>query len=341
MRVLGATDLLPKSEAALERAGMLADRLTADLSLLHVVVPAESERTLEHDLQQAIARMNGRSRPPQWRWRTPPNVIVTAGIPATRIVETIDDVAADLVVLGSHRRRAAKDALTGTLAEKVLSSRSAPVLFVKRTPHAAYRKVLVALDLSEVSAAALRAAESFAMTANTHAAIVHAYEPHYEGMLSYAGVSVEGVDAYSRYWARDARSAVWELVRREAPDVSRFSVVLEKSRPATGILNAADRMNPDLLVLGTRGHGRFRRTLLGGVANRVLDAATCDVLIVPEGSLEATHRHAVASSRYHAGIPAPRDSSRRTQRRPDTYCRGIREGGRPDRTKPEPPRTAI
>lgn len=301
MRILGATDLLPKSDAALERAGRMADRLMVDLSLLHVVVPAESERTLEQDLQQAIAQMKGRSRPPLWRWRTTPNVIVTAGTPANRIVETIDDVAASLVVLGPHRRRVAKDALTGTIAEKVLSTRTAPILFVKRAPRAAYRKVLVALDLSEISAAALRTAESFAMTADTHAVIVHAHEPHYEGMLSYAGVSIEAVDAYSRYWARDAQSAVWDLVKRETPDFSRYSVVLEKSRPATGILNAADRVKPDLLVMGTRGHGRFRRALLGGVANRVLNAATCDVLIVPDGSLQSTDRAAASTAKNARG----------------------------------------
>jgi nucleotide-binding universal stress UspA family protein len=292
IRILGATDLLGKSEAALERAGMMADRLMVDLSLLHVVVPTESERTLEQDLQQAIARMKDRSRSPLWKWRTTPNVIVTAGQPANRIVETIDDIDASLVVLGPHRKRVVSDALTGTIAEKVLSTRAAPILFVKREPRAAYRRVLVALDLSAVSAAALRAAESFAMTAETHATIVHAHEPHYEGMLTYAGVSMEGIDAYSRFWDRDARSAVWDLVKREARDSARYEVILERSRATPGILNAADRLHPDLLVMGTRGHGRFRRALLGGVANRVLNGATCDVLIVPDGSLRSTNQRA-------------------------------------------------
>ncbi len=47
MRILVATDLLSKSEVAIERAGMMADRLMADLSLLNVVAPSVSERALE------------------------------------------------------------------------------------------------------------------------------------------------------------------------------------------------------------------------------------------------------------------------------------------------------
>ena len=64
MRLLVATDLLPKSEFAIDRAGLLADELDAELSLLHVVSPVSSERVLEQSLQMAIARMKSRVRSP-------------------------------------------------------------------------------------------------------------------------------------------------------------------------------------------------------------------------------------------------------------------------------------
>jgi hypothetical protein len=47
-------------------------------------------------------------------------------------------------------------------------------------------------------------------------------------------------------------------------------------------------MQPDLLVMGTRGDGGIRRTLLGSVANRILAAANTDVLIVPDGGERTT-----------------------------------------------------
>ncbi len=291
MRILNATDLLPKSEAATERAGMMAERLGAELSLLHVVVPSASERALEQDLQHAIARLRSRAKPPLWSQGTSPGTIVKAGSPSTRIIDTIDEVSAKLVVLGPHRHRPARDALNGTIAEKVLRSRTAPVLIVKQAPRAAYRKVLVALDLSEISGLALRATESLVMTRDTQAVIVHAYEPYYEGTIGYTGVGNEALKAYRQGWARNAETAVRELLKRHTDDFTRYNIVMQRAHAPAGILEAAKRLHPDLLVMGTRGHGRLRRALLGSVANRVLGAAMCDVLIVPDGSLRAAeHR---------------------------------------------------
>jgi len=63
MYILCATDLLAKSESAIDRAEILADHLDADLSLLHVVTPPESPRMLAEDLQRASLGMEWRSRP--------------------------------------------------------------------------------------------------------------------------------------------------------------------------------------------------------------------------------------------------------------------------------------
>jgi universal stress protein E len=303
MRILMATDLLPKSEAAIERAGMMAEGMAADLSLLHVVVPSASERALEQDLKHAIARLRSRSKPPLWSQGASPSVIVKAGSPANRIIETIDEVSAELIVLGPHRRRPARDVLRGTIAEKVLTARNAPVLFVKRAPRAAYRKVLVALDLSEISGHALRATESLVMTPDTHAAIVHAYEPYYEGTIAYAGVGREAIEAYGQAWARNAETAVRDLLRQHTADFTRYSIVMQHARAPAGILKVADRLQSDLLVMGTRGHGRLRRALVGSVANEVLGATTCDVLIVPDGSLRTSEHRSPQTARARRREP--------------------------------------
>jgi universal stress protein E len=287
MRILCATDLLAKSEAAIERAGMLADELRADLSLLHVVAPNDSERVLEQTLQVSLARARARAQSPMWSARTSPNVMVRTGNPARLIVDTLEQSKARLLVLGPHGRRALRDTLEGTIAEKVLMSKRSPLLVVQDEPRASYRRVLLALDLSRASASAVRAAESLVIAPQAEVMIVHAHEAPYEGMLDYAGVGVDAMARYAEGWQREAVRAVRGLVRSESVDLDRYDIAVEHGPPAPAILRAIGSYEPDLIVMGTRGQGRLRRAFLGSVANRVLHELACDALIVPEGSFGA------------------------------------------------------
>jgi nucleotide-binding universal stress UspA family protein len=50
-------------------------------------------------------------------------------------------------------------------------------------------------------------------------------------------------------------------------------------RPATTILDVADRFHPDLLVVGNRGLGPLTSALLGSVSEELVDHAPCPVLV--------------------------------------------------------------
>src|SRR4029079_17622071 len=82
MRILCATDLLPKSEAAIERAGLFSNQLDADLSLLHVVAPEKSHQDLEQTLRSAVSRTKSRAKPLLWSTDRRAEVAVRVGNPA-------------------------------------------------------------------------------------------------------------------------------------------------------------------------------------------------------------------------------------------------------------------
>ena len=283
-KLLCATDLLPKSEAAIDRAGLLAQRLGAQLSLLHVVSPVSSERNLEQTLQTAIAGLDARARAPQWRHGPPPNVAVRTGSPARLIREAIDEHRPDLLIIGPHRKRPVRDVLEGTIAEKILSTRQCPLLIVRDKADAEYRNVLLALDITEESGAAVRAAEALVLSPSVQAMVMHVCEPPYQGMMRSAGVASEDVISYVEHSRREAADEVRNLLRRASADHTRYAVVIGENHPAASIRRALQLYQPDLVVLGTSGMGRMRRALIGSVANQILDAATCDVLVVPRGS---------------------------------------------------------
>jgi nucleotide-binding universal stress UspA family protein len=305
MRILSATDGLPKSEASIDRAGLLADELGADLTLLHVVVPSQSERALEQTLQMRLAHAKARTQPPLWHARTRPNVVVRPGNPARLIIDILEQVKARLLVLGPHRKRPLRDTVEGTIAEKVLAARKCPLLIVREEPRASYRRVLLAVDFSEASAGAARAAESLVLTPETDVQIVHAHEIPYEGVLDYAGVGLEAVTRYAEGGKREARRAVRGLLSSASARFAHDEIAIEEGLPASAILRAVERYEPDLIVMGTRGRGRLRRALLGSVASHVLHDLSCDALIVPEGSFRMSQRKASRRS------PLPADAERR------------------------------
>ncbi|WP_129647387.1 universal stress protein [Peristeroidobacter agariperforans] len=285
-RLLCATDLLPKSEAAIDRAGMLAEQLQAQLSLLHVVSPTTSELNLEQALQLAITGLKSRARAPEWRFGPLPEVAVRTGGPARLIIDSIDKHQVDLVVIGPHRKRGLRDVLEGTIAEKILNTRQCPLLIVRRPAEAGYQQVMLALDVSEESAAAVQAAEALILNARTQSMVMHVSEPPYQGMMRSAGVGTEEVISYVNHSRREAAAEIRELLKRTSADHTRYGVVIGDSHPARAIRRAVEMYQPDLLVMGTNG-GRVRRALIGSIASQVMDAADCDVLVVPRGSVPA------------------------------------------------------
>ena len=82
--------------------------------------------------------------------------------------------------------------------------------------------------------------------------------------------------------------AVRDFLKLQSSDSDRYEVVIEERDATPLILRTVQRVQPDLLVMGTRGYGRARRALLGSVANQVMHQAKCDVLIVPEGSARSS-----------------------------------------------------
>jgi nucleotide-binding universal stress UspA family protein len=50
--------------------------------------------------------------------------------------------------------------------------------------------------------------------------------------------------------------------------------------PAREIIAEAENRNADLIIVGSRGHGRLAGLLLGSVAQKLLSHAPCPVLVV-------------------------------------------------------------
>lgn len=150
-RMLVPVDFSTHSLEALAYARRLAQRLGADLLLLHVaepvylaepnVVSADLTTLLDEQIRIAneqLARISADLRKEGRRVRT----LVECGVPAQVIVETADNTGTDLIVLATHGRTGLSHMLIGSVAERVVRMARCPVLTVRpglgerRTPSA-------------------------------------------------------------------------------------------------------------------------------------------------------------------------------------------------------------
>jgi nucleotide-binding universal stress UspA family protein len=81
---------------------------------------------------------------------------------------------------------------------------------------------------------------------------------------------------------RDAMSAELDaaaaVARAAGVDVT---LRLVDGEPAAEICRAATETRADLVIMGSRGHGRLASAVLGSVASRVIAHAPCPVMVVP------------------------------------------------------------
>jgi universal stress protein A len=93
--------------------------------------------------------------------------------------------------------------------------------------------------------------------------------------------------------ARDELTALQRSLRDEGVTAH---VVHQIAQPGPGILDQAERLEADYVVMGSHGHGAFYELIVGGTASRVLKMAKCPVVIVPSGA-----RKPVKNARSSAG----------------------------------------
>ncbi len=140
-----------------------------------------------------------------------------------------------------------------------------------------YKKVLVAIDLSEESDQVAARAKAIADGAHSELHLIHVIEP-----LSFAyGVDIPmDFSGLQEEIQTQATGQLRQFAERNAIDDDHQHIVL--GRPEVEIHALAEDIGADLIVVGS--HGRYGLALLmGSTANGVLHGASCDVLAVRVG----------------------------------------------------------
>jgi nucleotide-binding universal stress UspA family protein len=143
-----------------------------------------------------------------------------------------------------------------------------------------FQSIVVGTDGSDTATQAVRQAVDLAKATGARIELVSAYEPVASQRLREESQQApEDVQ-----WSINPREDV-DATLEDAAEVAREASVdvethARQGDPADAILDVAEEIKADLIVVGNKGMTGARRFLLGSVPNKVSHHAPCSVMII-------------------------------------------------------------
>lgn len=142
-----------------------------------------------------------------------------------------------------------------------------------------YKSILVAVDGSDDANLAVDAAARLSAAFDAQLHLVHAAEQHPLIVGAAAVMSAVPEEELLKYGAAilDAAKQRAEAASAQKPKIHNLA---EPGSAALTILELADEIKPDLVVVGSRGHGKLAGMMMGSVSQKLCQLAKCPCLVV-------------------------------------------------------------
>jgi nucleotide-binding universal stress UspA family protein len=228
---------------------------------------------------------------------------VLLGGASAAIVETLESLDDPLLAMTSHGRTGAGRLLLGSVASRVVHAARCPVLLTRvcaerahEPVQAAFNRVLVPLDGSSFSEAAVEAALATVGQGVTELRLLRVVEVPALPVASLAGANVPldyGLVAEYVSATRDeAAQYVQALSARLAAAGQPASWEVREGQVASEINAAAQAWGADTVAMATHGRSGFNRLFFGSVAEQLLHSSELPVLLLPAQALDSKHSSA-------------------------------------------------
>ena len=283
--ILFATDFSLAADNALRYAGELSRRSKAKLYAVHVqdapnyALPPESWRSVAEasEIQARELREKLATAFPEIE----SEVLIGEGKTWQVLASLVPEMKIDLIVMGTRGRTGLKKFFLGSEAEEILRHAPCPVLVAG--PYSYWcegggkklSELLYATDFGPDAEEAAGYAFSVAEDYQGHLTLLHVIEPARADEL----VNASQLQAASERKLRD-------LAPRESGSFAAPDFLVEQGSAADKILEVAERVHADLIVLGVReasGLPGAATHLPIAVVHKVIAEANCPVLAVHSG----------------------------------------------------------
>ena len=279
--ILFATDFSAASDRACAYAKALALNFRSSVEIVHVFDPSvvttyveailgvpvkDRQRVMSDSLEQTkkdftASGIEARTALPEGRR------------PHAAVLKLAKEHEIDLIVAGTHSRWGVERLVIGSTAEELIRNAACPVLTVG--PHAkqpaegplVFRTIVYATDFSAEASKAAVYALSFAQDSGAHLYFCYV-----------AGVESTPEDRKSM----DVRfkADLKRMIPESSYEWCTPETVVEHGDAAEGILELADRVHADLIVLGARNASFWLTHIEHGLTPDLLAEATCPVMTI-------------------------------------------------------------
>jgi nucleotide-binding universal stress UspA family protein len=293
-RLLVPLDGSPLAEQAIPMAGALARRAGAEVHLAWIqpgvprypYVPSEIPREIEREVRQRKeSYLKAQAEAIETCYGREAICAVRDGDPAGTLAGYARTNGIDLIIMTTHGRGGVSRLWLGSIADRLLRCTTTPVLLLrseKRAQATDLRHVLVALDGSEAGAAVLEPALALvSLFHERRCSLVQVIELPSAAPWDLAseldGKAVE-----------EQRTLATRNLERQAAKAAAVGIAATATvhvAPGVGgqILALAEKIDSDVIAIGTHGVHGLERLLLGSVADKVVRGAEKPVLVVPIG----------------------------------------------------------
>lgn len=282
--VFVATDFSVGAAQAVARAGRLPLTAGGRISIVHVLpggLPPKARAAIEKEanrqLEKAVAALS-KSRSSVGGADIKVASELCHGSAYVEILRHARSLGADLIVLGRHGRRPVKDMFIGSTAERVIRAGDLPVLVVSRKAARPYRRPLIAVDLEDTSRSVVEVALRALGPEVEAATMVHAYRVPFEGFITPGALRGDLNDLRKEH-RKTAASGLSRLQASLGELGVQWKTSIVRGDARVVVLAEAIRRRADLITVGTHGRKGLSHALIGSVAEWVIQAAPCDVLV--------------------------------------------------------------
>ena len=157
------------------------------------------------------------------------------------------------------------------------------------------KRILIPTDFSKYSEEALKLAAQIARKHNSEIILLHMLElPHHTSDVMGGGQSIPEIMLYKN----KAISNLEKLMDASYLKGINVSEAIEFKKVSEGVLDASEKNNVDLIVMGSHGTSGFDELLLGSNAEKVVRFSKIPVLVVKKETKEFKSRNFVFASDF-------------------------------------------